>query len=221
MNKVFIFAIAFSILFHSVIFASFRDNFDNKIADNITIIEISVAKKGSKTNVNIAPQEIENKEKNKKIVNKVEKSEKVTKKSEIPIKKLDNKKISIEKNQNKNEEKIELDNSNKIDIAKAEQGYDIHGKDSGNVSPKAHKIPKPKYPRKSRINGEEGVVTIELIVTEIGKAKEAKVVNSSGFEALDKEALAIIPKSQFIPAKINGIAVASVMRLKIRFSLED
>ncbi len=221
MNKIFVFSIALSIFFHSIIFASFRDNFNNQIADNITIVEISVAKKGSKTDTNIAPQEVKSKEKSKKQVKKKKKSEVVAKKSDIPIEKPVNKDISTEENQEEDKKELELDNSNKIDIAKAEKGYDLHGKDSGKLSPIAHKIPKPKYPRKSRINGEEGVVTIELIVTEIGKAKDAKVIYSSGFEALDKEALAVIPKSEFIPAKINGIAVASVMRLKIRFSLED
>lgn len=217
MNKVFIFAIFISIFFHSVIFASIRSVSNNSIAENISIVEISVAKKGSNTNQDILPQnKVEEKQnksrkeikKDKKEENKIYKKEVAIKDKDIPVKKV------VENN------KIES-NSNNNDTLVAKAGNDLHGKDNGKVAPVAHKIPKPKYPRKSRQNGEEGVVMIELIVNEVGKGENAKVITSSGFKALDDEALAVIPKSEFIPAKINGVAVASVMRLKIRFTIDD
>lgn len=214
MNKVFIFAVFISIFFHSVIFASIRSVSNNSIAENISIVEISVAKKGSNTNQNLLPQnKVEKKQKEKKRIkkeknekNEIHKKEVAINKSQIPVK-------NIEKDINT------VSNDNDTLVAKA--GNDLHGKDNGKVAPVAHKIPKPKYPIKSRQNGEEGVVTIELIVNEVGKGENAKIITSSGFKALDDEALAVIPKSEFIPAKINGVAVASVMRLKIRFTIND
>ena len=89
------------------------------------------------------------------------------------------------------------------------------------IPARAISVPEPRYPRVARMARQEGTVVFEITVTENGEASEIKIVSSSGFSRLDKEALLAVQKGSFIPAERNGIRVASVLPLKIRFALTN
>ncbi len=109
-----------------------------------------------------------------------------------------------------------------MEASAAKAGADALGASGGAAVPaRAHRVPKPKYPRAARMKRQEGTVVFEITVTEKGEPSQIKIVSSSGYERLDKEALAAVSAGSFIPAEKNGRAIASVMALKIRFSLED
>ncbi len=69
---------------------------------------------------------------------------------------------------------------------------------------------RPAYPESSARNGDEGVVTLQYLVTKDGAILEGKVVKSSGFSALDKAALVELakcayefPEGEEEPAKVT------------------
>ena len=82
-------------------------------------------------------------------------------------------------------------------------------------------MPKPVYPRHSRIHGEEGTVMLEAEVAPDGKPAKARIVHSSGYRHLDDAALAALEKASFTPARIFGAPVASTKRISIRFNIND
>ena len=81
-----------------------------------------------------------------------------------------------------------------------------------------------KYPRVSKILGEEGVVKLSVTVDRVGAVKEVLIVESSGFERLDEYALKSISSSQFSPAsrvdeKGNVDFISDKIDLSMRFKL--
>jgi TonB family protein len=79
---------------------------------------------------------------------------------------------------------------------------------------------KPKYPRSSRRRGEEGVVSLTLMVLSNGTPSDVKIVKSSGFSALDNAALMASRSARFKPARKNGMSVDSERSFRIRFELK-
>ena len=80
----------------------------------------------------------------------------------------------------------------------------------------------PSYPRESKRLGEEGEVTLALLLNDKGKVQEARVETSSGFARLDNAAVKHTTKSgQFEPCKDREKAVACSHKIKIRFQLKD
>lgn len=79
--------------------------------------------------------------------------------------------------------------------------------------------PGPAYPYLSRRAREEGVVTLKVLVTEQGRADSIAVDESSGFERLDKAALATVRRWRFVPARQAGHAVAAWVLVPITFAL--
>lgn len=75
------------------------------------------------------------------------------------------------------------------------------------------------YPEESRLAREEGVVLLELSLTDRGSVVSAKVVRSSGYPALDAAALKAGRKAKFKPATVNGRPVATTVRLPLNFIL--
>lgn len=65
--------------------------------------------------------------------------------------------------------------------------------------------PKPPYPPISKLLGEQGKVLINVLVGDDGRAKDAKIHASSGFERLDDAALAVVRKWRFVPGMRAGI----------------
>lgn len=78
----------------------------------------------------------------------------------------------------------------------------------------------PAYPYLSRRAKEEGVVTLRVLVTEEGRAGEVWVDRSSGFERLDKAALATVKHWKFLPARQAGRAIAAWVLVPVTFALD-
>ncbi|MFA7350001.1 MAG: energy transducer TonB [Methylotenera sp.] len=56
-----------------------------------------------------------------------------------------------------------------------------------------------KYPKIAQMRGWQGEATVELLLDGSGKIKSKKIVQSSGYEALDKQALEMVEKAQPFP----------------------
>jgi len=78
----------------------------------------------------------------------------------------------------------------------------------------------PKYPRVSRLRGEEGDVTLEIGVRSDGTVENAQVIASSGHVALDEAALSAVKSAQFMPATTDGRPTAASVRLTLQFRLK-
>ncbi|MCR9171484.1 MAG: M56 family metallopeptidase [bacterium] len=77
-----------------------------------------------------------------------------------------------------------------------------------------------KYPKELEKQGAEGKVFVKFTVAENGVVKDVNVVKSSGFEALDAEAVRVINNMQnWEPAMKDGKKVAAEMTLPIMFKL--
>lgn len=76
------------------------------------------------------------------------------------------------------------------------------------------------YPKQLEKEGAEGKVFVKFTIAKDGQVKDVNVVKSSGFEALDAEAVRVINNMQsWKPATKDGKKVASEMTLPIVFKL--
>lgn len=66
---------------------------------------------------------------------------------------------------------------------------------------------RPVYPEEALAQKQQGTVTLRFLVGADGKVKDARVVTSSGYPALDEAARAGIAKCSFHPAMAEGKAV--------------
>ncbi|MDO6563903.1 energy transducer TonB [Amphritea sp. 1_MG-2023] len=78
----------------------------------------------------------------------------------------------------------------------------------------------PQYPRLARKRGIEGRVMLQVTINRHGAVEALQVAQSSGSELLDRAAQKAVQDWQFVPARQNGIAVASYVRVPIDFVLE-
>lgn len=83
------------------------------------------------------------------------------------------------------------------------------------------KNPPPTYPPISRRMGEEGKVTLRVLVSPEGTAQQVDIKTSSGSSRLDNSAQRTVRGWKFIPAKRLGIAVESWVLVPILFKLEQ
>jgi protein TonB len=81
--------------------------------------------------------------------------------------------------------------------------------------------PKPAYPPLSRKLNEQGTVRLKVLVEDSGQPGKVDVAQSSGFERLDKAAVAAVSKWRFTPAKQGSVAVAAWVNVPIVFSLME
>ena len=81
--------------------------------------------------------------------------------------------------------------------------------------------PRPAYPTMARRLGQQGTVTLEVIVTVDGTAKSVRVLESSGFELLDQAALTAISKWRFVPAKRGDQPVEQKLSTRWTYKLEE
>ena len=77
--------------------------------------------------------------------------------------------------------------------------------------------PEPVYPLIARRRGWHGTVDVGLVLLADGRVDSAQVRQSSGFEALDREALEVARRSRFRLPDFGGPAV--VGQIKYRFEL--
>lgn len=85
----------------------------------------------------------------------------------------------------------------------------------------ARSCEKPDYPASSKRLEEEGTVTLRFLIDVDGRVVESKVDNSSGYERLDKAAVAGLSKCKFKPGTVDGKAEQSWASLKYTFRLDQ
>ncbi len=81
--------------------------------------------------------------------------------------------------------------------------------------------PPPRYPLIARRNGEQGTVTLRVLVTRDGLPGSVTLEKTSGSAALDAAALATVKEWRFVPAQQNGLAVDAPVLVPIVFRLRD
>lgn len=81
--------------------------------------------------------------------------------------------------------------------------------------------PPPRYPLIARRNGEQGTVTLRVLVTRDGLPGSVTVEKSSGHASLDAAALATVKEWRFVPAQQNGQPVDAPVLVPIVFRLQD
>ena len=80
--------------------------------------------------------------------------------------------------------------------------------------------PAPNYPPISRRNREAGRVLLHVFVEASGLPGKIEVRTSSGFERLDKSAIAAVSRWKFLPARQGKDAVTAWVLVPIDFSLQ-
>jgi protein TonB len=81
--------------------------------------------------------------------------------------------------------------------------------------------PKPPYPPMSKRLGEQGRVTLRVLIGADGSAKDAQVQRSSGYERLDKIALDTVRSQwRFVPGKRNGVPEDMWFEVPVNFVLD-
>ncbi len=79
--------------------------------------------------------------------------------------------------------------------------------------------PAPEYPDESRVQREEGVVSLRVHVTEAGRPDEITMHRSSSFARLDQASIEAVWRWKFVPGYQDGKAVAAWVIVPIRFTL--
>jgi protein TonB len=79
----------------------------------------------------------------------------------------------------------------------------------------------PVYPPASRRTGEEGTVTVRVLVDARGRAGEVQLAKSSGHARLDEAAIAAIRKWTFEPAMRGAQAVPAWTTVRVTFQLDS
>ena len=81
--------------------------------------------------------------------------------------------------------------------------------------------PQPPYPAFSQDNGEQGVVTLSVMVESDGRASSVDVVKGSGYARLDRSAYeTVLHQYRFTPATRGGQPIVYRYRFDIRFNLK-
>ena len=75
------------------------------------------------------------------------------------------------------------------------------------------------YPAAARRLDQQGTVKLRLAYDASGAVQNARVVQSSGSPALDKAAMAAVPRFRIRPGTRNGVPQAGVVVQPIRFSM--
>ena len=83
------------------------------------------------------------------------------------------------------------------------------------------KAPEPDYPPLAKRMGEEGRVTLRVLVNEKGNPVQVNVQQTSGSSRLDDEARQAILRSQFKPHVEDGKAIAVYTIVPITFHLDN
>jgi len=81
------------------------------------------------------------------------------------------------------------------------------------------RAPQPVYPSLSRRMGEQGVVTLRVLVNEQGRAEQANVQQSSGFSSLDEAGRQAAMRALFKPYLEDGKAIPVYVIVPINFRM--
>ena len=77
----------------------------------------------------------------------------------------------------------------------------------------------PVYPRSARRRGREGVVMLEIAVSELGTVDEVVIIEGSGYKDLDSAAISAVRTARFEPATEDGNQVSGRLRWTFEFKL--
>ncbi|MDO9233196.1 MAG: energy transducer TonB [Methylotenera sp.] len=78
-----------------------------------------------------------------------------------------------------------------------------------------------KYPKIAQMRGWQGEATVELLLDGDGKIKSKKITQSSGYEALDKQALEMVEKAQPFPTPPEALRGSNfTITVPVPFKLE-
>ncbi|HSV79612.1 MAG TPA: energy transducer TonB [Ramlibacter sp.] len=80
--------------------------------------------------------------------------------------------------------------------------------------------PRPPYPPMSKRLGEKGRVLVGVLIGTDGRAQQAELRKSSGYDRLDQAALETVRKWRYVPGKRNGVPEAMWFNVPIDFVLE-
>lgn len=80
--------------------------------------------------------------------------------------------------------------------------------------------PAPVYPALSRRSNEEGKVVLRVFVEANGSPSQIEIRTSSGFDRLDKAALAAVSRWKFAPARLGSDSIGAWVLVPIVFSLK-
>ena len=80
---------------------------------------------------------------------------------------------------------------------------------------------KPVYPTLSKRYGEQGTVMLRVFVQADGSAGKIEIRDSSGYPLLDEAAQAAVKAWRFIPATVDGKAIAEWYQVPIPFTLQN
>lgn len=83
------------------------------------------------------------------------------------------------------------------------------------------KKPAPPYPAAAREREEEGSVTIEVMISELGEVESTRVVKSSGSPRLDRAAKEAAARSSYKPKSQNGIPMRTRFIAGYTFQLDE
>ena len=79
----------------------------------------------------------------------------------------------------------------------------------------------PVYPMDARIDGIEGMVTVEMLVNEHGFVEEANVLSLMGPDSFGESAINAVNQFLFEPPTENGQPTRIWVRLRIKFRITD
>ncbi len=82
--------------------------------------------------------------------------------------------------------------------------------------------PAPRYPATARRLDQQGTVVLRVLVDADGAVARVEVIHSSGFDSLDDSAIETVrTRWRFLPARREGVSVASWAEVPIRFALTE
>lgn len=87
------------------------------------------------------------------------------------------------------------------------------------AQPRYAENPKPHYPKEAKRKGYQGEVLLRVEVLSNGRVGEIEIKRSSGYEILDRSALAAVKEWKFIPAKKGETTIPVWVNVPIAFQL--
>ncbi len=83
-----------------------------------------------------------------------------------------------------------------------------------------HNNPAPKYPKLSKRLREEGVVILQLLITQNGTVDEVNIKTSSGYPRLDKAAIKAVKQWRYVPAQQGDETISYRYEQPIHFAMK-
>lgn len=85
--------------------------------------------------------------------------------------------------------------------------------------PDYHRQVQPVYPALARRQGWQGTVILQAIIDEAGQISDLEIVQTSGYQVLDRSAMEATLASSYRPAVLGGRTMSSLVEIPVRFVL--